>query len=87
MAKLFFNQKLFHFFCQNVPISIIRKCILYIVEYTIPYMGNTEGFLPYMVETVGKKRNPAKWGGHQNSKNKNFTDLFLNNEKGISPYC
>ena len=28
MAKLFFNQKLFHFFCQNVPSSIIRNCIL-----------------------------------------------------------
>ena len=61
MAKLFFNQKLFHFFCQNVPISIIRKCILY-MEYTIPYMGNTVDVLLYMVETVGKKKNPAKHG-------------------------
>ena len=55
MAKLFFNQKLFHFFCQNIPISIIQKCILY-MEYTIPYMGNTVDFLPYMVETVEKKK-------------------------------
>ena len=23
----------------------------------------------------------AKWGGHQNSKNSNFRDSFLNNEK------
>ena len=29
MAKLFFNQKLFHFFCQNVPSSIIRKNVYY----------------------------------------------------------
>ena len=29
MAKLFFNQKLFHFFCQNVPRSIIRKNVYY----------------------------------------------------------
>ena len=55
MARLFFNQKLFHFFCQNVQTSIIRKCILY-MEYTIPYMGNTVDFLPYMVETVGKRK-------------------------------
>ena len=61
MAKLFFNQKLFHFFCQNVPISIIRKCILN-MEYTILYMGNTVDFLPYMVETVGKKKKTAKHG-------------------------
>ena len=57
MEKLFFNQKLFHFFCQNVPISIIRKCILY-MEYTIPYMGDTVDVLPYMVET----KNTAKHG-------------------------
>ena len=52
MAKLFFNQKLFHFFCQNVQM------------YTsIPYlMGNTVDFLPYMVETVGKKKKTAKHG-------------------------
>ena len=55
MEKLFFNQKLFHFFCQNVPISIIRKCILY-MEYTIPCMGDTVDVLPYMVETAGKKK-------------------------------
>ena len=55
MAKLFFNQKLFHFFCQNVPSSIIRKCILYMV-YCIPYMEVTVYFLSYMVETVGKKK-------------------------------
>ena len=37
-----------------------------------------------MVETVGKKKkrqNMAKWGGHQNSKNSNFRDSFLNIEK------
>ena len=40
--------------------------------------------IPYMVETVGKKKkrqNMAKWGGHQNSKNSNFRDSFLNIEK------
>ena len=34
-----------------------------------------------MVETVGKKKNMAKRSGHQNSKNRNFRDLFLNIEK------
>ena len=32
------------------------------MEYTIPYMGNTVDFLPYLVETVGKKKNLAKHG-------------------------
>ena len=50
MAKLFFNQKLFHFFCQNVPSSIIRKCILYMV-YCISYME----------VTVGKKKKGKTW--------------------------
>ena len=59
MAKLFFNQKLFHFFCQNFPSSIIWKCILYMV-YCIPYMEVTVHFLPYMVETVGKKKKKGK---------------------------
>ena len=45
MAKLFFNQKLFHFFCQNVPSSIIRKCIYtLIIWYTVYLMGNTVDF-------------------------------------------
>ena len=48
-------------------------------------MGNTVDFLPYMVETVGKKKktwqNMAKWGGHQNSKNSNFRDSLLNIEE------
>ena len=35
---------------------------VYYMEYTIPCMGNTVDFLPYMVETVGKKKNPAKHG-------------------------
>ena len=48
MAKLFFNQKLFHFFCQNVPSSIIRKCILYYGNVYL--MVETVDFLPYMVE-------------------------------------
>ena len=30
------------------------------MEYTIPYMGNTVDFLPYMVETVGKKKKNGK---------------------------
>ena len=54
------NQKLFHIFCQNVPSSTIRKCILYMV-YCIPYIGNTVDFLPYMVDTVGEKKT-AKHG-------------------------
>ena len=32
MAKLFFNQKLFHFFCQNVPSSIHS---IYGILYTL----------------------------------------------------
>ena len=65
MAKLFFNPKLIQFFCQNVPSSIIRKCIhtIYGILYCISYMGNTVDFLPYMIEIVGgKKKKPAKHG-------------------------
>ena len=35
MAKLFFNQKLFHFFCKNVPSSIIWNCTIYDILYTL----------------------------------------------------
>ena len=64
MAKLFFNQKLFHFFCQNVTSSISFGNV-YMV-YCIPYMGNTVDFLPYMVETVGggggaERQNKMRW--------------------------
>ena len=48
MAKLFFNQKFFQFFSQNVPSF---GNVYYI--YYIPYMGNTVDFLPY-VESRGK---------------------------------
>ena len=47
------------------------------MKYTIPNMGNTVDFLPYMAETVGKgkkRQNMVKLGGHQNSKNSNFRD-------------
>ena len=57
--------------------------ILYMV-YCILYMEVTVDFLPYMEVTVGKKKkrqNMAKWGGHQNSKNSNFRDSYLNIEK------
>ena len=50
MAKLFSNQKLFHFFCQVPSFGNVY----YYMEYTIHNMGNTVDFLPYMVETVGK---------------------------------
>ena len=85
-GKIIFQSKVIPLF---LPSSIIWKCILY-MGYTIPNMGNTVDFLPYMVETVGKKkkkrqnmatRGMAKWGGHQNSKNSNFRDSFLNIEK------
>ena len=36
--------------------------VYYNMEYTIPYMGNTVDFLPYMVETVGRKKKTAKHG-------------------------
>ena len=54
--------------------------ILYMV-YCIPYMEVNVDFLPYMEVNVGKKKNMAKWGGHQNSKNSNFRDSYLNIEK------
>ena len=40
--------------------------------------------IPYMEVIVGKKKkrqNMAKWGRHQNSKNGNFRDSYLNIEK------
>ena len=33
---------------------------VYYMEYAIPYMEVTVDFLPYMVETVGKKKKMAK---------------------------
>ena len=54
--------------------------ILYMV-YCIPYMKVNVDFLPYLGVNVGKKKNMAKWGGHQNSKNSNFRDSYLNIEK------
>ena len=50
----FWQKKWNNFFCQNVPSSIIRKCILYGILYT--FMEVTVDFLPYMVETVGGKK-------------------------------
>ena len=35
-------------------------------------------FLPYMEGKKKKRQNMAKWGGHQNSKNSNFRDSYLN---------
>ena len=38
------------------------------MEYTIPYMGNTVDFLPYMVETVEKKKNGKTWRNEVDTK-------------------
>ena len=40
----------------QVPSFCAFGNVYYNMEYTIPYMGNTVDFLPYMVETVGKKK-------------------------------
>ena len=51
MAKLFFNQKLFHSSAKMFQVPSFGN------------MGNTVYLiLPYMVETVGKKKKPAKHG-------------------------
>ena len=52
-GKIIFQSKVIPLFLPKS--SIIRKCILY-MECTIPYMGNTVDFLPYMVETEGKEK-------------------------------
>ena len=57
MAKLFFNQKLFHFFCQNVPSSIHS---IYMV-YCIPR-------IPYIEVTVGKKKKGKTWRNEVDTK-------------------
>ena len=51
MAKLFFNQKLFHFSAKMFQAPFI----LYMV-YCIPYMEVNVDFLPYMKVIVGKKK-------------------------------
>ena len=39
------------------------------MEYTIPYIGNTVDFLPYMVETVGKEeKNGKTWRNEADTK-------------------
>ena len=45
----------------------IRKCILYMV-YCKPYMEVTVDFLPYMVETVGKKKKGKTWRNEVDTK-------------------
>ena len=53
MAKLFFNQKLFHFFCQNVPSSIHS---IYGILYT------------FIEVTVGKKKKDKTWRNEVDTK-------------------
>ena len=69
MAKLFFNQKLFHFFCQNVPSSIHS---IYGILYTLYGSECRE-------EKKKAKHGEMRW--IQNSKNSNFRDSYLNIEK------
>ena len=59
MAKLFFNQKLFHFFCQNVPSSIHS---IYGILYTL-YGSECRFFTLYgseCREERKKRQNMAK---------------------------
>ena len=59
MAKLFFNQKLFHFFCQNVPSSIHS---IYGILYTL-YGSECRFFTLYESdcrEEEKKRQNMAK---------------------------
>ena len=57
MAKLFFNQKLFHFFCQNVPSSIHS---IYGILYTL-YGSECRFFTLYGSECREEKKK-AKHG-------------------------
>ena len=79
MAKLFSNQKLFHFFCQNVPSSIHS---IYGILYAL-YGSECRFSTLYGSECreEKKRQNMAKWGGHQNSKNSKFRYSNLNIEK------
>ena len=67
MAKLFFNQKLFHFFCQNVLSSIHS---IYGILYTL-----------YGSECREEKKKGKTWRNEVDSKNSNFRDSYLNIEK------
>ena len=60
-GKIIFQSKVISLFLPKC--SNFHHSEMYTMEY-IPYliMGNTVDFLPYMVETVGKKKSPAKHG-------------------------
>ena len=60
-GKIIFQSKVIPLFLPKIC-SNFHHSEMYTISmaYTIPYMGNTVDFLPYMVETVGKKKKMAK---------------------------
>ena len=78
--NIIFQSKVIRLICQNVPIFIIRKCILY-MEYTIPYMGNTGDFLP---RDCREENKPSKtWRNEVDTKTVKITtsEIHINNGK------
>ena len=54
-GEIIFQSKVIPLFLSKCSKLHHSECILYMV-YCIPYMEVTVDFLPYMVETVGKKK-------------------------------
>ena len=77
-GEIIFQSKVIPLFLPKC--SKLHSFYIWYTVY-IPYMEVNVDFLPYMEVNVGKKKNMAKWGGHQNSKNSNFRDSYLNIEK------
>ena len=64
MEKLFFNQKLFHFFCQNVPSSIHS---IYGILYTL-YGSECRFFTLYGSECREEKKKGKTWRNEVDTK-------------------
>ena len=68
MAKLFFNQKLFHFFCQNVPSSIFGNVYYnYGILYTL-YGSECRFFTLYGSECREEKKKGKTWRNEVDTK-------------------
>ena len=74
MAKLFFNQKLFHFFCQNVPSSIHSIIIWY--TYTL-YGSECRFFTLYGSECREEKKKGKTWRNEVDTKTVKIATLEI----------
>ena len=66
-GEIIFQSKVIPLFLPKCSSSIHSEMYIYMV-YCIPYMEVTVDFLPYMVETVGKKKKGKTWRNEVDTK-------------------